>query len=224
MEPASKIIDEMKAEISWYGHASFMMEDHATGMKIYHIDPFDFKGRTTKKADIVFITHAHFDHCSIEDLKQVLKQGTAVFAPSGCKEKLGVDVILTEPNKKYSHNGIKFRTIPAYNIHPSRLQAHPKANNWVGYIIDINGQSLYHAGDTDFIEEMKTLGKIDIAMLPIGGKFTMDVEDAIAAANTIKAKVSIPMHYKRILGEKSKEAEEKFRKGVKGTVHIFEEK
>jgi L-ascorbate metabolism protein UlaG (beta-lactamase superfamily) len=95
----------------------------------------------------------------------------------------------------------------------------------VGYILSINNQTIYHAGDTDHIPEMKSLAErnLDIAMLPIGGTYTMGVDEAVEAANTIKARVTIPMHYRRLLGDKYKEAEEKFRKEVKGKVEILEE-
>lgn len=204
--------------IYWLGHASFKIKDELTGNLIYYIDPFDFKLSKYEKADIIFVTHAHFDHCSKDDVDKIIKDDTVVVAPRDCIQNLGLTSQYqrqgVSPNENHEVKGLKFRTVPAYNIHPDRLSAHPRSNNWVGFIITVNNQTIYHAGDTDFIPEMKNLGPIDIVMLPMGGKYTMDVEDAIEAANAIGAKITIPMHYKRLLGSAYKEAEEKFQQGV----------
>ena len=212
--------------IEWFGHASFMFTDKASGNRVYYIDPYNFKSNGMAKADIIFITHAHYDHCDPDSIKKILKPTTVIVVPSGCKEKLGVkaeffDVV---PNKEYNISGFRFRTVPAYNNRPERLQFHPKGNNWVGYIFYINNQTVYHAGDTDFIEEMKHLGKINVALLPIGGTYTMDVDEAIAAANAIKADITIPMHYRMLLGGNAMAAAEKFKSGVKNSkVVVMEE-
>lgn len=227
--------------IKWFGHSTFSFLDKATGKKIYYVDPFEFKAAPKEKAsaeqgfpqafagkqkaDIVFITHAHYDHWSPADLKQVLGPSTIVCIVNGCeghglpKER----VVKIEPNKSYTVQSIKFRTIPAYNIKPERLNYHPRSNNWVGYIFELNGLKIYHAGDTDFVPEMKKLGKIDIAMLPIGGTYTMDVNEAIEAANTIKAEITIPIHYRRLLKEEARDAEERLKSGVKGKVVVMKE-
>ena len=212
--------------IRWFGHASFMFADKASGNRIYYVDPFEFKGDGKEKADIIFITHAHYDHCDSGSVKKIMKPTTVIVVPSGCKEQLNVsaEFVGAVPNKEYNIRGFKFRTVPAYNSKPERLQFHPKSNDWVGYIFYINNETVYHAGDTDFIEEMKHLGKINVALLPIGGTYTMDVDEAIAAANAIKADITIPMHYRRLLNEKSAAAEEKFKAGVKNSkVVILEE-
>jgi L-ascorbate metabolism protein UlaG (beta-lactamase superfamily) len=124
----------------------------------------------------------------------------------------GRDVLAVEPNKDYEIDGIKFRTVPAYNI---SKEFHPRANGWVGYIIDANGTKVYHAGDTDATEEMKKV-KADILLLPVGGHYTMDLEDAIKIASIVKAQSLVPMHYRGLLGEEgSRKAEEELRKRVK---------
>ena len=127
------------------------------------------------------------------------------------------------PNHEYNVRGFKFQTVPAYNINPERLSAHPKSNNWVGYIFEVNGVKFYHAGDTDFIPEMNAFDKlgIDVAMLPMGGKYTMDVNDVILAVSVIKPKKIVPMHYKRLLGDSYKQAEKKLREGVKNAEVII---
>lgn len=212
--------NELK-NIQWLGHASFKIKDEFTGNLIYYIDPFDFKLSKYEKADIILITHAHFDHCSKDDVNKIINDDTVVVAPRDCVQNLGLTSAYqrqgVSPNENHEVKGVKFRTIPAYNIHPDRLTSHPRANNWVGYVITVNGIQIYHAGDTDNIPEMKNLGPIDIAMLPMGGIHTMDVDDMIEAANTIGAKITIPMHYKRLLGAGYKEAEEKLQQGVAGS-------
>ena len=212
--------------IKWFGHASFMFTDVNSGNKVYYVDPFEFKGDGKEKADIIFVTHAHYDHCNADSIKKILKPTTVIAVPSGCREMLNVTAkfVEVEPNKEYEINGFKFRTVPAYNNRPERLQFHPRSNNWVGYVFYLNNQTVYHAGDTDFIDEMRQLGKINVALLPIGGTYTMGVEEAIQAANAIKADVTVPMHYRVLLKEKSAAAEEKFKAGVtNSTVVLMEE-
>ena len=216
--------------VTWFGHASFSFVDNSSGKKIYYIDPFELpQEKNLPKADIIFVTHAHYDHLSPKDISSILKPDTAVVATSDSLETLnipGEQKFPVEPNEEYEVKGFKFQTVPAYNVHPERLSAHPKSNNWVGYIFDINGIRFYHAGDTDFIPEMQTFDKlnIDVAMLPMGGKFAMDVEEVIKAVEAIKPKKVIPMHYKRILLDKSKDAEERLKQGVKESeVVILEE-
>lgn len=212
---------DVLGSVKWFGHASFMFTDKASGNSIYYVDPHEFNKAAASydKADIIFITHAHFDHCDADAVKKILKPTTVIVVPSGCKEKLGVkaEFVDAAPNKEYNLSGFRFRTVPAYNIRPDRLQYHPKGNNWVGYIFSLNNQTVYHAGDTDFIEEMRQLGKINVAMLPMGGTYTMDVDEAIAAANAIAADITVPMHYRRLLGSNYSSAEEKFKAGVKSS-------
>lgn len=215
--------------VTWLGHASFMFEDKESGNRIYYLDPFHFpKEKDLTHADIIFVTHAHHDHLSPEDIGLILKKDTIIVATHDSFKTLNLsnEKIEVVPNKEYEIKGFKFQTIPAYNIKQERVAYHPKSNGWVGYIFEINGQKIYHAGDTDFVPEMENLSTInlDIALLPIGGTYTMDVNEAIKAANAIKAKKVSPIHYKNLLGEKSKEAEEKFRNGVsESEVIILEE-
>ncbi len=216
--------------VRWFGHASFSFVDK-NGNKIYYVDPFDLKSNDLEPADLIFITHAHSDHLSLEDLTKILKDDTVLIAPPDCLAKIdlpaqaGVKNTKLEvfPNKEFEIKGFKFWTFPAYNLNKPY---HPKENNWVGYFFNIDGKKIYHSGDTDFIPEMRDLKKwnIDVAMLPIGGTYTMNVDEAIEAANEISAKTTIPMHYRRLLGNSYKEAEEKFKDGVTNSkVVILEE-
>jgi len=214
--------------IRWFGHASFSFVDQ-NGSKIYYVDPFDLRTTKLEKADLVFISHAHPDHFSPTDLIKIIKEETIIIAPQDILAKIDRAEVLkqkVEPNKSYVVKGFKFQTIPAYNTQLDKLSFHPKANNWVGYIFELNGQRIYHAGDTDFIPEMRALKNLslDVAILPIGGKFTMDVEEAAQAANTIAAKITIPMHYRRLNSNNYQELEENFKRLVTNSkVEILEE-
>jgi len=204
--------------LKWIGHAAFIVE----GEKRIYIDPYKLS-RSFGDADIIFLTHSHFDHLSLDDIKKVATNKTVIVAPSEAKSKLAsFNTFLVEPMKSYSVAGIGFETVSAYNVEKERLNFHPRQNNWVGYIINVNGKRVYHAGDTDNIAEMKSV-KCDLALLPIGGTYTMSVEEAIEATKSINARYFAPMHYKAILGkEGSRLAEEKFKKEVKNNI-LFKE-
>lgn len=169
--------------------------------KVIYIDPFKID-KNYNDADIIFITHDHYDHYSEEDIDKVKKQDTIIVVPEGLLTKLsrkGIrkDYIITvEPNKEYMTEGIKFETIPAYN---TNKQFHPKENEWVGYIIEIKGIRYYVAGDTDITEENKKV-KCDVAFVPVGGTYTMDFKEAAELINEIKPKIAVPIHYGNIVG------------------------
>ena len=170
-----------------------------TNGKVLWIDPFQVS-HGDPKADVLLITHAHGDHCSTGDMQKVLKPETVVVGPPDCIAKAPVDEakkIAVAPGDKPTIEGISIEVVPAYNIDKP---FHPKVNSWVGYIIDLGGRKLYHAGDTDRIPEMKTM-QTDVAFLPIGGTYTMTAEEAAAAVNEdIKPKVAVPMHYGAVVG------------------------
>jgi L-ascorbate metabolism protein UlaG (beta-lactamase superfamily) len=194
--------------IFWIGHASFYIKtDKAT----IFIDPFKVSSSIKEKADLIIITHPHMDHCSIPDIEKVMKKNTKFILANKCLDNSGYDKIATaEPGFKTNFNGIEIEAVHAYNNKKERLQFHPSAENWVGYIITVDGKRIYHAGDTDHIPEMKKLKKIDLALLPMGGMYTMAIDEAIEAANAIAPKSVVPMHYKILLGkDKSIELEKK---------------
>lgn len=213
----NKCVDNFN-NINWLGHAGFLFTDEK-GNNIYFIDPFQLENPNLKKADLIFITHAHSDHFSPNDINKIIKDETIIIAPPDILEKLDISKdrkIEVKPNNNYTVKGFEFSTIPAYNRDPQKLSFHPKENNWVGYIFNLNGEKIYHSGDTDFIEEMKNLKdlKLDLAMLPIGGTYTMDVEEASQAANEISAKFTVPIHYKGLNPTDYKKMEEEFIKLV----------
>ncbi len=209
--------------VVWFGHSSFLLKDVAG--KALFLDPYDLKKVPRIKADLVFITHLHSDHWSIEDLKKVITLKSTLITPHGGADKSGLSnpFVLVKPGETHAFGDLTVKTISAYNSKPDRLNYHLKSNGWVGYIFEFNGKRIYHAGDTDFVPEMNKLGELDLAFLPMGGTFTMDVLEAIAAANTIHAKVTVPIHYKALLKDKAKLAETQFRDGVKGEVAILKE-
>ena len=169
--------------------------------KTIYIDPFKID-RNYNDADIVFITHDHYDHYSEEDIDKVINENTTIIIPEELLTKLlrkGINknaIITVEPNKNYMVQGIKFETISAYNTNKT---FHPKKNGWVGYIIIINGIRYYIAGDTDITEENKQV-KCDVAFVPVGGTYTMDFKEAASLINEIKPKIAIPIHYGSIVG------------------------
>ena len=168
---------------------------------IIYFDPYKIN-KDYHDADIIFITHSHYDHYSPLDIKKVIKDNTIVVCPEDVKEellKLDINnIIEVVPNKDYEVLNIKFKTIPAYNINKN---FHPKENNWVGYLINYNNVKYYIAGDTDITEENKNI-ICDVAFVPIGGTFTMDYKEAASLINEIQPKIAVPTHYGLIVGNK----------------------
>lgn len=193
-------------KIEWLGHASVWITNEKINI---YIDPYILKPESPK-ADIILITHDHYDHCSVENIHKLLKEDTDVIATEDCFSKLREvkNFRSVLPGETLEIKNISINTIPAYNLNKPY---HTKASNWVGYVITINGVSIYHAGDTDFIPEMHELS-VDVALLPVGGTYTMNAEEAAKAVNTFKPKVAIPIHWGSIVG--SREDAEKFKKMV----------
>lgn len=169
--------------------------------KTIYIDPFKID-KNYNDADMIFITHDHYDHYSEEDIDKVKKEGTIIIVPEELLTKLLVkgynknDIVTVESNKQYMMQDTKFETVPAYN---TNKKFHPKENEWVGYIIEIKGIRYYIAGDTDITEENKKV-KCDVALVPVGGTYTMDFKEAAHLINEIKPKIAVPIHYASIVG------------------------
>ena len=174
----------------------------AKGKTIY-IDPFRIN-EVPHDADYIFITHSHYDHFSTQDILKVAKIDTIFVSVQDTKsslELMGIpeeQIIIVEPNNKYELDNIKFETVHSYNINKN---FHPKENNWVGYIIELNETKYYIAGDTDNIDEIQNI-KCDVALLPIGGTYTMNAKEAAELANKIDTKIVVPIHYGELVGTK----------------------
>lgn len=189
-------------EIKWLGHAGFMIKNS----KVIYIDPYNIK--EGEKADFIFITHDHYDHCSVADMTKIVKPGTKIIIPADCQSKITrfmvpVQIEVVEKGQILDFQDIQVDVFPAYNVDKS---FHPKEEEWIGYLIKMKDVLIYHAGDTDIIPEMQKLtgygsnGKKFVALLPVGGRFTMTAEEAVDAAKLIKPSVAIPMHYGSIVG------------------------
>lgn len=180
-------------------HSSILIKKEKT----IYIDPFRIKD-TYNDADIIMITHDHFDHYSEEDIEKVKKEDTIIVLPTSLEEKaknIGFkkeNLILVEPNKQYNIQQIQIQTIPAYNI---GKKFHAKENNWIGYILEIDRIRYYIPGDTDITEENKKV-KCDVAFVPVGGTYTMDSKEAAELVNYIKPKIVVPIHYGEVVGSK----------------------
>lgn len=196
--------------ITWLGHAGFKIK----GEKTVYIDPF--KIRDSEPADIIIITHEHFDHLSPEDLKNIQTGNTVVVTTPDCYSKVSGNVKTISPGRTLIVDGIKIEAVPAYNVNK---KFHPKANGWIGVVVNINGKRIYHAGDTDDIPEMSGLKNIDIALLPVSGTYVMTAEEAADAANKIMPKIAVPMHYGAIVG--THVDAEKFKKLCRCKVEIL---
>jgi len=181
----------MSVIVKWLGHASFQIK--AEGKNIY-IDPYE--GEYTEKADLVLVTHSHFDHCDASKIEKVMKENTVIICPPECVSRLSGNVKAIKPSEKIEVNDVIVEAVHAYNYKRFRSPGnpfHPKGFG-NGYIITVGGKRIYHAGDTDFIPEMKDLKNISLALLPSGGTYTMDNSEAAEAALAIKPEAVIPMH------------------------------
>ena len=200
-------------KIHWLGHASFKISNSL----VIYIDPYLIL-ENAEKADIILVTHEHYDHCAVENIKKLATEDTIIIATEDCISKLAdLNVKGVIPNQKLEIKGITIETIPAYNLNKP---FHTKASNWVGYVITLNGVRIYHAGDTDFIPEMKELKNIDIALMPVGGTYTMNAEEAAEAVKSFNPKIAVPMHFGEIIGSASDA--EKFKELAKCEVKILE--
>jgi L-ascorbate metabolism protein UlaG (beta-lactamase superfamily) len=187
----------MTLEIKWLGHSWFRIV--ADGVCI-HFDPLSEKYRkklglattfeSEPKADFILVSHSHSDHWDKETIQALKGPRTVVIAPRKPANRIGDGTAVIESGQTLSYDKVGVRVIPAYNLR----KFYHRLGKGVGYLVTIDGRTIYHAGDTDFIPEMKGMGKVDVAMLPIGGRFTMDVREAAMAAKAISPRLLIPMH------------------------------
>lgn len=210
MEKGEGLLDALE----WLGHAGFHLT--VDGRDIY-LDPFRIAGKRLPPADAIFITHPHYDHWSPDDVRQLLTPDTILVAPKECRGVLDHELLTIQPGEERGIRNWTARAVPAYNLDKPY---HRRENGWVGYILGFGVKGkLFHAGDTDAIPELRDLD-CAIALLPVGGTYTMNAEEAAAAANDLKATVVVPMHYGSIVG--TEDDARRFASLVVGkTVHRF---
>jgi L-ascorbate metabolism protein UlaG (beta-lactamase superfamily) len=202
------MIADFLKKINWLGHAGFRID---AGQTVY-IDPFQID--PGPKADLVLISHAHYDHCSPEDLDKIVQDRTVIVTEKSTAEKLSGNVKVLAAGDSWEWEGIGIEAVPAYNTDKS---FHPQANGWLGYVITLDGVRIYHSGDADFIPEMAAI-KTDIALLPVSGTYVMNPEQAAAAALAIKPQVAVPMHYGNIVGSDQQAAD--FKAALEGRINV----
>lgn len=198
-------VDNVK--INYFGHSGFGLhvKNGDEGVRNVVIDPYNIsQSAAAKKADVILLTHSHYDHCSIKDIEKLIREdgGTVVVMTADCQSKItkldGVKMQVVEVGDKLKLPGISVEAIAAYN---KDKDFHPKSEGWVGYLVKAGDTIVYHSGDSDFIPEMHKLsghgkhGKNFVALLPVSGKYVMDAEEAADAASLISPDYVIPMHY-----------------------------
>jgi len=191
-----------KIELRYLGNSGFLISN---GKTIY-IDPYNLTS-SEPKADIILVTHGHYDHCSLVDIEKIVKSGTIVAVSADCQSKItrieDVNMQIIEQGDELNFQGTRVQAVPAYN---PKKKFHPKSEGWMGFIVKFENIIIYHAGDTDNISEMEKLtgygkqGNEFVALLPVGGNYTMNAEEAASAASVIKPTLAIPMHYGAVAG------------------------
>ena len=189
--------EELVEQLHWLGHDTFCLD----GPPVIYFDPWQISGKHIP-ADLVLVTHEHYDHCSPDDVAKISDPHTIVIAPLEAAAKLPGALVMTVGDNM-SVAGVSIETVPAFNISKFRAPGqpfHPQTAGHVGYIVTIGGVRLYFAGDTDYIAEMDRI-RCDVALLPVSGTYVMTVEEALEAARAIRPKIVVPMHYGSGIGQ-----------------------
>jgi L-ascorbate metabolism protein UlaG (beta-lactamase superfamily) len=198
-------LDKLEQRVQWLGHAGFRLE---TPAGVVYIDPY--RAPSGPPADVVLITHAHFDHFSRDDLERVLARGTRAVAPAAVAEQLHGPATSIAPGETVELGQLEVKAVAAYNTNKLDSEGkpfHPREAGWVGYVIGFGGWKIYHSGDTDVIPEMDQAAGADVALLPVSGTYVMTAAEAAEAARRIEPKLAIPMHWGTVLGSRA-DAEE----------------
>ncbi len=201
--------ENLARKMVWLGHDAFRID---AGKTIY-FDPFQIKGGPV--ADLIFISHDHFDHCSPEDVAKIQSEGTVIVTEKDSAKKLSGDVRVMKPGESLTVDDVKIQAVPSYN---TDKDFHPKGNNWLGFVVEIDGVKVYHVGDADFIPEMKDL-EVDIALIPVSGTYVMTSQQGVQAALAINPKLAIPMHYGAIVGDEKDALD--FKKALEGKIEVL---
>ena len=203
------MIKSFAEKIHWLGHDGFRIDSEKT----IYFDPYQIE--SGPRADLIFISHDHFDHCSPEDVAKIQGPETTIVTEKDSAGKLTGDVRVLKPGETLNLDGVKIQGVPSYN---TDKDFHPRKNAWLGFVVEVAGIRIYHAGDTDFIPEMKDL-RVDIALLPVSGTYVMTADQAVKAALAIKPELAIPMHYGAIVG--SNQDALAFKNALKGKVDVL---
>ncbi len=207
----SNMVDTILQSLAWLGHDGFCLK---AAEKVIYFDPFELTENDLAPADVIFITHEHRDHYSPEDLEKIVTEKTVIVTDKTVAKKLSGNVMVVAPGDVLDIAGLKVEGVPAYN---TNKDFHPKANDWLGFIVTVDGVRLYHAGDTDYIPQMKEI-RADIALLPVSGTYVMTASEAVQAALDINPQVAIPMHYDSIVG--TTDDARLFADGLKGEIRV----
>ncbi len=183
----------MELLLSWLGHASFQI----SGTKTIYIDPWKIDGEP-HDGDIVLVSHSHFDHFSVDDIRSVLKEDGKIVGSADVIEDLGRGDSLA-PGAEIDFGPVHIEGVAAYNV---EKEFHPKENDWLGFVVEMDGMRIYYTGDTDAADEMKALEKIDLVLIPVGGTYTFDALEAAEAVNGLKPKRAIPYHWGDVVGNR----------------------
>jgi L-ascorbate metabolism protein UlaG (beta-lactamase superfamily) len=202
-------LKEAVKKIHWLGHDAIRLD----GSTVVQFDPFQIS--TGKPADLILISHDHFDHNSPEDVAKIQKNDSVIITNETSAKKLTGEIRIVSPGDKLTVKGVTIEVGPAYN---TNKEFHPKEAGMLSFVVTLDGVRYYHAGDTDFIPEMEQL-KVDIAFLPVSGTYVMTADEAVHAAKAIKPGIAIPMHYGAIVG--SEDDATKFKKALEGEVEVI---
>jgi L-ascorbate metabolism protein UlaG (beta-lactamase superfamily) len=201
----------MPVEIRWIHHATFRI---ASGGTVLYIDPWKVPG-APHDADVIFVSHCHYDHLSKPDIAKVSKADTSIVAPVEVVAQIG-KANAVDPGQSLSVKDITIETVAMYNIGKA---FHPREHNWCGAVFTVGGKRIYYSGDVDLIPEMSDLKNVDLALLPVGGTYTMDASEAAKACAAIGCKAAVPYHWGDIVGtEKDAQA---FAKAARCPVHVL---
>ena len=203
------MIKSFAENIHWLGHDGFRIDSE----KIIYFDPYQIEAGP--RADLILVTHDHFDHCSPEDVAKIQGPQTTIVTEKDSAGKLTGDVRVLKPGKTLNLDHVKIQGVPSYN---TDKDFHPRKNGWLGFVVEVAGIRIYHAGDTDFIPEMKDLN-VDIALLPVSGTYVMTAGQAVKAALAIKPGLAIPMHYGAIVGGDQDALD--FKEALEGKVDVL---
>ncbi|HEV2724276.1 MAG TPA: MBL fold metallo-hydrolase [Thermoleophilaceae bacterium] len=190
--------------LEWLGHSGFRI---ATGGATIYIDPYRISDGP--KADLILVTHGHYDHFSPQDIERVSHERTCLVAPPAVAERASGPVLSIAPGEELelpSVRGVEVAGVAAYNTSKRDRDGrpfHPREAGWVGFDLCIRGERLYHAGDTDVIPEMDTVAGVDVALLPVSGVYVMTAEEAAEAARRIGPRLAIPMHWDQHIGTRA---------------------